>query len=58
MNDWISLISSVGFPIAACVFMGVYMQKSLKELSATVATMTSALQELTFYIKNGGNKNE
>lgn len=58
MNDWISLISSVGFPIAACVFMGVYLQKTLKELSATVTTMTSALQELTFYIKNGGNKNE
>lgn len=56
MNDWISLISSVGFPIAVCIFMGFYMQKTLKELSATVTTMTAALQELTFHIKNGGNK--
>lgn len=58
MNDWVSLISSVGFPIAACIFMGIYMQKALKELTATVTTMTSALQELTFHIKNGGSKNE
>ena len=40
------LISSVGFPIACCVYMMVNNNKTLKELTAAVNTLTVTVKTL------------
>ena len=40
------LISSVGFPIACCIYMMVNNNKTLKELTAAVQTLTATVQTL------------
>lgn len=41
-----SLISSVGFPIACCVFCGYYISTTLKDITKTIENNTLAIQKL------------
>lgn len=45
-----SLVGSLGFPIAACCFMGWYMTSIMKEFRATMEKNTLAIQELTLLV--------
>lgn len=58
MNDIISLVSNVGFPIAVCVALFYFMMKQedkhkdeTDKLSATVEANTKVLTELCTLIK-------
>lgn len=52
MNDIINLISSLGFPIASCVFLAWYVSTTLKEFQHIIIDNSKALQELVFTIKD------
>ena len=59
LNDIIQAISTVGFPIVACVFF-LWQNKvqadraaaQIDKMNEALQQNTLALQELTFYIKN------
>lgn len=42
----ISLVSSVGFPIVACIAMFSYMTKTIKEIQTALTNNTMALEKL------------
>ena len=49
------LISSVGFPIVACIFMykqNLDLQKSLSELSSTLKTIDTRIDSIENDLKN------
>lgn len=55
MNEISQLISNVGFPIVACIFMykqQVKLQETITELSATLKGIDTRLDT----IEKGGNK--
>ena len=62
-NEIITAITTVGFPIAACCFF-MWQNKvqderntaQIDKMNDILQQNTAALQELTFYIKNGGEK--
>ncbi len=45
-----SLVGSLGFPIAACIYMGVFLSKTMSEFKDTMQTNTGAIRELTIYV--------
>lgn len=45
--DFVSLISNVGFPIASCIAMGVFVVKQLEKQNDTVNELTKVVQENT-----------
>jgi uncharacterized protein YoxC len=49
MNDIATLISNVGFPIVACVFMykqQIELNKTITELSSTLKTIDARLEAI------------
>ena len=46
MEQFVSFISNVGFPIACCCYMMYNNNKALKELEKTVAVNTATLETL------------
>ena len=56
MNDLVTVISTVGFPIAACIALGWYVSKQLEKFRDTVDNNTRALIELLDYFKKGGGQ--
>ncbi len=44
--DFIGLIGSLGFPIAACIWMAYFQQTILKELTDTNQQLTTAIEKL------------
>ena len=62
MNEWATIISSLGFPIAACCFMAWFISTTLKdaikEFRASIEANTKAVQEMIFILKEGGFKIE
>lgn len=47
--DWqgiTTLISSVGFPIACCVAMAIYVNSTVKDLTKTINNNTTVLEKL------------
>lgn len=42
----ISLVSSVGFPIVACIALFSYMTKTIKEIQTALTNNTMALEKL------------
>lgn len=46
VNDVCTIISSVGFPIVACIAMGWYVNTTMKEFTKTIAENTLTLKEL------------
>lgn len=51
MDSVVQLITSVGFPIACCIFMGYYIMTTLKEITKTIENNTQAIIELTTLVK-------
>lgn len=45
-----NLIGSLGFPIAACVYMGLFLSKTMSEFRETMQNNTGAIRELTIYV--------
>lgn len=65
MNDFINVISTLGFPIAACVFMAWYltskfeklvegMLQTQKEFRASIDANSKLVNELIILVKEGG----
>ena len=56
INEITNLIGSVGFPIAACIFMFMQnskMQETLSKLSETLSLMSERLKDVEDAIKKG-----
>ena len=55
MNEIAQLITSVGFPIAACIYMAwsnEKLQKTLNDLTTTLTLMNERLKDVETAIKN------
>lgn len=46
MNDFIALISNVGFPIAACTYLAVSLKPAVDKLKEAVDNNTSIMERL------------
>ena len=46
MKELTTFISSVGFPIAMCVYMILYNNKTIEKLSNTIAQNTIVLEKI------------
>ena len=60
LNDIMSIINSVGFPIVACVFMYMQVQKMnniILELTTTLKTIDTRLDNLQDQL-NKGDRND
>lgn len=59
-NDIVQLISSVGFPIVACVYLAYTNNATLDKFRESLDANTDLLQQLTIFITkkidNGGGK--
>jgi len=51
MNDFITIISQVGFPIAACIYLAISQSKIIDRNTKAITELTKAIAEL-----KGGNK--
>lgn len=54
MDEVITIISNVGFPICACIFMYVQNTKTLEKMENTINELKLTITELTTYIKKKG----
>ena len=45
-----TLFGSLGFPIAACIYLGVFLTKTINEFKDSMQTNTGAIRELTIYV--------
>lgn len=57
-QEIITMISTVGFPIVACVFMWRYISTSLKEFTATMVQNTAILTKLAEKIDEAGERSD
>ena len=60
LNDIMSLVNGVGFPIVACVFMYMQVQKMnniILELTTTLKTIVTKLDDLQVQL-NKGDRND
>lgn len=46
MSDFVNLISNVGFPIAACVYMAITYNKTISQLTAVINNNTLSIERL------------
>lgn len=51
MDSIVQIITTVGFPIACCIFMGWYIVTTMKEFSKTIENNTLAIKELITILK-------
>lgn len=51
--DIISMISSVGFPIVACIFLGYYIMKRVDKMGEVVDNNTKAIMLLVNELNRG-----
>lgn len=60
MNDVASIISTVGFPIAACVAMGWVYVKEIAEMKDSIGKLDKSIEILTEHLGclNRGEENE
>lgn len=61
MESIVQLISNVGFPIAACIFLFIEFKtltKTLGELNTTLSVINARLDNIEDSIKKMGGKNE
>jgi hypothetical protein len=54
-QEWVNLISSVGFPIVACCGLFYLYDKTLKQLVATLGKMADGIEELLERKHSDGN---
>ena len=59
VNDIVSIIGSLGFPIVACVGMFYLYNRTLKDFTSTLGTIANEIKELREDIKEliEGQKN-
>lgn len=53
MSDFVALISNVGFPIAACVYMAVTYNKTISKLTSVIENNTRSIERLVVKIGEG-----
>lgn len=62
MNEFATIISTLGFPIAACCFLAWFIsttfKETIKEFRTSIDANTKAVQELIILVKEGGVKFE
>lgn len=61
MQDWVNLISSVGFPIVCCFMMWQFIKSTMKDLNDKIDKNTeimSKLYEQIQYLLFGEDKND
>lgn len=46
MNEWVNLISSVGFPIVCCIMMWQTQRTTMKELSNKLSENTTVMTRM------------
>ena len=58
MSEFATIISTLGFPIAACCFLAYFISTTLKdtvkEFRASIEANTKAVNELILLVKEGG----
>jgi hypothetical protein len=54
-QEWVNMISSVGFPIVACCGLFYLYDKTLKQLVATLGKMADGIEELLERKHSDGN---
>ena len=54
LNELLQAISSVGFPIAACIYMMVVNNKTVKENTAATNTMVELMKNVLAHLNGGG----
>ena len=58
MTEFATIISTLGFPIAACCFLAYFISTTLKdtvkEFRASIEANTKAVNELILLVKEGG----
>ena len=57
VQEIITMISTVGFPIIACVFLWRYISTSMKEITAAMVQNTAVLTKLAEKIDEVGREN-
>ena len=55
-TQFVQLISNVGFPIAVCIAMFVFMNTTMKKMGEALKNNTDAIKDLREEIKRGGEK--
>jgi hypothetical protein len=58
LNEILQAISSVGFPIAACVYMMVVNNKTIKENTAATNTMVELMKNVLAHLNGGASNHE
>lgn len=61
MTEFVQIISTVGFPIAACCALGWFISKTIEQLRKTVEDNTRAtlqLMQAVQYLSAGGRSND
>lgn len=52
MNDFVTIINSVGFPIACVIALGIYSYKTTNKIIALTEKVTNALAESSENLKD------
>lgn len=55
MNEFVNIISSVGFPIAMCIYLTITMNKTLESVKESINNNTLVVKELSNEIKKGSD---
>ena len=50
MNDVVSVISTVGFPIAACMAMGYVYVKEISAMKESISKLDKSIERLTEHL--------
>lgn len=58
MNEIVNVISSMGFPIVACIYMYKYINTTVKELTNVINDNTKILIKLSERLENEVSKHE
>ena len=53
MDEIMSIINTVGFPIAACVYLAVVQRKTVEKMTEIVNNNTKALDKLMLLVTMG-----
>ena len=51
VNDIMTIISTLGFPIAACIWMAYYQNTTLQKLTEVIQKNTEMLKELSIRLE-------